>query len=89
VSGYALTPASPDTAGSATYSRTETATCAVGKKVVGGGFTVSGGDSSQLVVINSYPSSDTVWSVTIGDDASSGSPGTTDIDVYAICVTAA
>ena len=80
-------PATPDTPASAVYPRTETADCSPGKNVAGGGYTVSGGTPIRAVITDSWPSDDDTWSVALVDDfLPGGGPGTTDLDVYALCV---
>jgi hypothetical protein len=67
--------------------RTVTATCGVGKVVVGGGFITSGaGTPGQIVITANYPSSTTVWTVAGTVDSNAGDASYA-LRAYAICVT--
>ncbi len=74
---------------SSTWPRTQTVSCTGSKKLLGGGYSVSSGaDETQIAVSANGPTSDTTWSVTVYDDASSGSIGTATLTAYAFCATA-
>jgi hypothetical protein len=68
------------TANNGTSPKTAVANCSAGKKVVGGGWAITGGFFSAAV--SDLPSDDDTWSVT----ATSG--GDWSLRAYAICVTA-
>ena len=81
VSGYERVPTA--SANSSANTKTQTATCPVGKKVVGGGYSAS---VNVMNVNSNNPTSDTVWSVTATENES-GNP-TWILTAYAVCVTA-
>lgn len=67
--------------------RTVTATCPSGKQVVGGGYVTSNISSApDIIIIASYPSSATVWTVT-GTSYPAGLDESYSLQAYAICVT--
>jgi hypothetical protein len=72
-------------ASNATNPKTVTATCTSGK-VLGGGFVAlaPGGGVAEVTVTASYPSSDTVWTVTASEDNGSD-VGNWSLQAYAIC----
>jgi hypothetical protein len=78
---------SPTTFSATTGTGTATATCSVGNKVIGGGFSASGYDKfiDILDTRESYPPNQTSWRVTL--DYSSGSGSDVTFTAYAICVT--
>jgi hypothetical protein len=64
-----------------------TATCSVGKTIIGGGFITSGaGTPGQVVITASYPSSATVWTVGATVDSTAGDSSFA-VQAYAICAT--
>jgi len=75
--------------GADTYgTRTATASCTGGKKVVGGGFnTLNVSDSRTIAITGSYPSGATVWTVK-GTTEQSGMSRSYSLQAYAICATA-
>ena len=86
VSGWQLIPGTPS--GDIENVRTVTASCPAGKKVVGGGFLTSSiSNANRIVILASYPSSDTVWSVN-GTTNIAGGDASYALQAYAICVTA-
>jgi hypothetical protein len=64
-----------------------TATCSAGRKVVGGGYLVTGTDPAADVVgvTENGPTSDTTWRVTVNLSPGSTNPWT--LTAYVICVT--
>jgi collagen type VII alpha len=68
-----------------TSPKSATATCPVGKKVVGGGYTTSGLDGATAIVQNQAVN-DTSWIVRAYRDGGSGSWS---VQAFAICLTAA
>jgi hypothetical protein len=65
---------------------TATVTCSAGKKVLGGGYTVTGHDTSLDIVYASAnrATADDTWSVTAA--TSSGSGLTVQLTAYSICM---
>jgi isocitrate lyase len=69
--------------------KTATATCTGGTKVIGGGFLFTNvSDPAVVAALASYPSSDTVWTVTT-PDVTSGGDHSYSITAYAICANVA
>jgi len=68
--------------------KTVTATCTGGTKVIGGGFELSSVSDTNVLVLASFPSSDTVWTVS-GSDMTGGGDRSYAIRAYAICATVA
>jgi hypothetical protein len=71
------------TANNNTSPKTATATCPVGTKAIGGGGLISGVSAG---ITTSYPSSDTVWTVT--GEKLSGNPSWS-LQAFVICATVA
>ena len=87
VSGYEIVPGTPS--GDIDGARTVTATCLNGKKVVGGGFLVSSiASSAEVAIYASYPSSNTVWTVSGTVDNPNAPTTNYVLTAYAICVSA-
>lgn len=72
-------PTSPGTTGSVSVS------CTSGKKVVGGGGSISTYDSGELYSAASYPSSETAWSADFQCFTGGGGCSASTMTVYAIC----
>jgi len=67
-------------------SKTTSVSCSSGKKVFGGGYTVSaGGNETQVTVTGAYPSANNTWTVTTVKD--NGNPSWS-VTVYALCANA-
>jgi hypothetical protein len=65
---------------------TDTATCTGGAKLLGGGGQVTtAGDISKTAIIQSYPSSSTVWTVVGAITSGLGGSTTAQVTAYAIC----
>ncbi|MGB8862069.1 MAG: hypothetical protein WCC60_22625 [Ilumatobacteraceae bacterium] len=68
--------------------KTVTAACPVGKKVVGGGGLLSfttANESGEVNIISSYPTSDTVWTVTAAVD-NTQDVTTWTVTAFAVCL---
>jgi hypothetical protein len=68
--------------------KTVTATCTGGTKVIGGGFEFSSVNDNDVMVLSSYPSSDTEWTVS-ASDMTGGGDRSYAVRAYAICATVA
>jgi len=66
--------------GASTATNTASADCSTGKKVVGGGYVISGDDNAD--VLSNWPSDQDTWTVTAKHK------GSASLQAYAICVTA-
>ncbi|MGE4085495.1 MAG: hypothetical protein AB7H93_21080 [Vicinamibacterales bacterium] len=70
--------------------KTAEASCSAGRKVVGGGYVLSGRSGTALtrsLVDGSYPLDDDTWQVTTRSTAGGGDNSYA-VTVYAICTTA-
>jgi hypothetical protein len=66
--------------------RTETATCPSGKRVVGGGWEVSSVSSTDdVIILSSWASSNDTWSVTGALDGTGGDTSYA-LTAYALCI---
>lgn len=63
--------------------KTVTATCAGGRKVVGGGYVLAGAGVNNVVAQSNYPSSSTVWTVAAVEVSNTNS--TWSVTAYALC----
>jgi hypothetical protein len=83
LSGYVRVQAS--SANNSSSSKTVTANCPAGLRVLGGGFSLSGSGVSQgdIEVLAAYPSSDTSFSAQALEDVSVS--GSWQVHAYAIC----
>jgi hypothetical protein len=70
----------------ATTPKTATAGCTGGRRALGGGYFVAGSDRANIAVVENYPLSDTVWTVTA--DESDGVGTSWSVQAYVICATA-
>jgi hypothetical protein len=68
-----------------TSPKTVTATCPVGQKATGGGGLLVNNGSGTVSLTSSYPSSDTVWTVTGARQSGSGN---WTAQAFVICVAA-
>jgi hypothetical protein len=68
--------------------KTVSATCTGGTKVIGGGFQFSSVSDATVGVLESYPSSDTEWTVS-ASDMTSGGDHSYAIGAFAICANVA
>jgi hypothetical protein len=64
--------------------KTVTATCTGGTKVIGGGFEFSSVSDASVMVLSSYPTSATVWSVSTSDMTQGGDHSYA-VRAYAVC----
>jgi hypothetical protein len=77
---------SATSANNSNSSKTTTATCTGGRRVLGGGFTQNGTPNPDIEFVAAYPSSDTVFTVTAVEDSPVN--GNWTYTVWAICGTA-
>lgn len=63
-----------------------TTSCTAGKKVIGGGGTVSGFDAGKVTIADSFPASESSWTATFACYIAGGGCAATTITTYAICV---
>ena len=66
---------------------TATATCPMGKVLLGGGahITTTATQKSRAVLVSSYPSSTTVWTAIGVAEAALGAGNTMTVTAYALC----
>ena len=68
-----------------TSPKTATATCPGGKKAIGGGGITVNNGSGTVSLTSTYPSSDTVWTVSAARQSGSGN---FTVQAYVVCITA-